>query len=265
MPPASTDVPPVSFDQIAASSDAHWGAGDGSDVANYEGDAAVWDAMFDYRPKIEVFTRLGDWCDFWRDPYWAVLRFNEERARILARRLKQEHRFLIYVLGNHDWVDAAQLARDLASFGFDSEVLNVVKGGIDVGGWHLEHGHRFDAFCNPKSPLYYVGKGATMFWGALSDLLHGRVDDDRVNPRKMFSARERGPRALAAVKQKAAQWAIKNGVHLCYGHTHELDFFHDDFRGYSVVNTGCCSKQRAAWALLLSNGEAKPFPIQGVF
>jgi UDP-2,3-diacylglucosamine pyrophosphatase LpxH len=265
MPHESTVEQPLNLDLIAASSDAHWGGANAANIANYAGDLAVWDAMFAYRPRIDVFVRLGDWWDFWRAPYEEVLLHNEARSRELAKRLKQERRYVFYILGNHDWVNPTKLAKDLSRFGFDSSVLSVCTGNVRLGKWQLEHGSRFDPFCNPRSPLFWLGQGASKVVSGFQALTHWRFNDDYINPKKFFSARERGAKAVAAVRSSAAKWAIRNGAFLAYGHTHELDAFHDPWRGYSVVNTGCSSKGRAAWCLLQSDGEAVPRPIQGEF
>lgn len=257
----------MNFDQIGVVSDLHWGTGASGDVANYAGAQAVFDAMFDARPRIEVFAILGDWFDFWRNPrgYQAVLAFNEGRLRALAQRLRQDRRFLMYLLGNHDWVNAGQLARDLAAWGLDSDVMNIATGSVPLGEWQGEHGNRFDAFCNPKSPLFWIGRGVTAAAGLYERITSRPSSAEKQATLDALSPQARGEAALAQIHEKAVQWAVKNSARLVYGHTHRLDALHDPFRGYSVCNSGCCSKDRASWALLLPGGEAVPHQVQGVF
>jgi predicted phosphodiesterase len=239
---------------IAATSDWHLGDGGSADDSNVPGIRTVIAGMLD--KPITTFAHVGDIGEWWQFGLDAVLRHNADLFVELDAALASRRIPFVLVRGNHDRFPALRLLKALRGVMRACE-LRVEQEHADVGGWRLEHGHRWDDWNRNGSPLLPLSHGITRAVGWVERAFPG-FDETALDPRRLVSpARSHKPRRHAAVHGRAEAWARENGRWICYGHTHLLAKWSS---GSAVgVNAGCCVNGHAEFVLLEPDGAAALF------
>jgi DNA repair exonuclease SbcCD nuclease subunit len=234
---------------IAVTSDWHWADGGGNDKANYEGAIHLID--FAFQLPIDAFVLAGDWHDFWKCGFKAVIRYNEARYRYLALRSRETRIPIVRVRGNHDSVSDRTLLEALRPYG-----LTFVPGddGVQLAGWYICHGHRWDVF-NRGFPLSPIAHVLTRAVGLIQEHVWEGLDESKLNPMSWISAARKGHDPVRAA---ATAWTKDALINVCFGHTHRR--FIEQGPGWKVVNCGCAVEGReASLALLDVAGTANLF------
>jgi hypothetical protein len=147
-----------------------------------------------------------------------------------------------YILGNHDWIGSrtSDIARALYASGFPGGTFVVSTGPEFRGAWQIEHGNRFDPWCDGNSILTEIGEAATRADGIIEEV---GIDLDPLDPTN-WHAKAKAPDIDTSSHREAFRWSRLFFQHLVIGHSHVTCDVegHQSGKSWRVLGTGSLTK-----------------------
>jgi len=252
-PALAPPVPPSPGDSLlaVATSDLHWlDGGPRDDFRAPEGDRlkAECEALAPLvkRTRARVIL-LGDVADFWRAEERSVCPAHFADLAAVANIPDDAFsRPVMWCRGNHDARMRLSLLAAILRDRF------VIVRDCDVGGWHFEHGDRFD----PNPGVWRkVGKGACKALAWIGGVISPRAED-------WLSAKASAVEGLGrygdadCYQEAALRLAKERGLRgVCLGHTHRAAYVERE----GVAYTNCGTWAEDGWTLWWASGSVTRF------